>query len=148
MPAGFNGERIISGTGGELWIDGDYVAEVKAFQAKLEFNKEDVQLAGNMGVDSKFMGYKGNGSVRLHKVNSRMIKKYSAAIQKGILPRATILSSLNDPAAFGAERVTVSDASFNDLTLADWEAGVKGETEAPFTFTKWETNDLITGGGI
>lgn len=143
MPANFSGERIVSGTFGEAWLDGEYLAEVKGFQAKLEFTKEDVQLAGKMGTDSKFMGYKGNGSLRLHKVNSRLIRKLSDKIKLGQLPRVTILTALADPAAFGSERVTVKDASFNDLTLADWETGVKGEIEAPFTFTDWTINDSI-----
>ena len=36
--------RVISGTWGELWIDGEKVAEVSACQAKVALNKETVNL--------------------------------------------------------------------------------------------------------
>jgi len=48
-----------------------------------------------------------------------------------------------DPAAFGAERVIIKDACFDDLTLVNWEAKVKGEVECPFTFTDWEPLDTV-----
>ena len=38
--------RVISGTWGELWIDGEKVAEVSACQAKVALNKETVNLCG------------------------------------------------------------------------------------------------------
>ena len=43
----------------------------------------------------------------------------------------------------GAERVVIYDASFDDLTLADWELAAKGQIECPFTFTRWDFLDLI-----
>lgn len=137
------GERIISGTHGELWLDGDKVSECYGLVARVEFNKEDVELCGKMGTDTKLMGYKGTGSVKLHKMNSRMINKLSSQVKSGINPRFQILSALKDPAAFGAERILIKDAAFDDLTLADWEAKVKGTVECPFTFTDWEPLDTI-----
>jgi hypothetical protein len=137
-------ERVMNGTFGEIWLDGEYVAEVKGFQAKVGFVKEDVEMAGKLGTGSKFMGYKGTGSLRMHKVNSRMQRKLSGLVKQGINPRFQILSSINDPAAYGAERVLIKDANFDDLTLADWEVKRNGEIEAPFTFTDWEDKDLVT----
>jgi len=138
-----NGERIINGTFGELWLDGDRVSECYGLTAKVEITKEDVELCGKLGTDTKMMGYKGTGTVKLHKANSRMVQKISADIKRGINPRLQILSALKDPAAFGAERILIKDAAFDDLTLADWEAKVKGTVEAPFTFTDWDPVDTI-----
>jgi hypothetical protein len=101
-------------------------------------------VCGKLGTDTKFMGYKGTGSVKLYKANSRMAIKLSDEIKAGRNPRLQILSALKDPAAYGAERVLIKDAAFDDLTLADWEAAVKGEVEAPFTFTDWKLIDTIT----
>lgn len=138
-----NAERVINGTHGELWLDGDKVSEAKGLSAKVEMQKEEIPVCGKMGTDTKLMGYKGTGSVKLYKVNSRMTIKLSDSIKKGINPRLQILSTLKDPAAFGAERILIKDAAFDDLTLADWEAAVKGEIEAPFTFTDWDPVDTI-----
>lgn len=139
-----NTERIINGTFGELWLDGDKVAEAYGLDARVEISKEDVDVCGSLGTNTKMMGYKGTGSVKLHKVNSRMAIKISDKLKQGINPRFQILSALKDPAAYGAERVLVKDAAFDDMTLANWEAKQKGTVEAPFTFTDWEYLDKIT----
>lgn len=139
----FNTERVINGTFGELWLDGDKVSECYGLEARVEFEKEDVPVCGKQGTDTKLMGYKGTGTVRLHKVYSRMALKISDQIKQGINPRLQILSALKDPAAYGAERILIKDACFDDLTLAAWEAKQKGTVEAPFTFTDWELLDTI-----
>lgn len=138
-----SGEKVISGSFGELWLDNEFVGEAIAMEAKIEIEKEDVPLVGNLGTDSKFIGYKGSGTLRMHKANSRMITKISDMIRMGYNPRFKILSDLKDPASDGAERIIILDANFNDLTLVNWELKKKGEIEAPFTFTKWEHPDLI-----
>lgn len=136
-------KRVINGTHGECWLDGDKMSECKGLDAKVEFIKEEIPVCGKLGTDTKILGYKGTGSVKLYKVNSRMIIKLSDAIKNGEEPRFQLLSALKDPAAFGSERVLVKDASFDDLTLAQWEAAVKGEIDAPFTFTDWDPIDTI-----
>lgn len=138
-----NTERIMNGTFGEVWLDGDLVSECYGMEARVEIEKEDVPVCGKLGTDTKMMGYKGTGTVKLHKINSRMIIKLSDKVKQGINPRLQILSALKDPAAFGAERVLIKDACFDDLTLANWEAKVKGEVECPFTFTDWEPLDTV-----
>jgi len=141
--ATFNGEKVISGTFGEAWLDGQYIAEIMALEAKIEIEKEDVPMAGRFATDSKFMGFKGSGTLRMHKVNSRMLKALSDNLKNGINPRFQIMSSLNDPSSMGAERITIKDACFNDLSLINWELKKKGEIEAPFTFTDWSVEDSI-----
>ncbi len=136
--------RVINGTFGEVWLDGEYVAEGYGLEAVVDIQKEDIPVVGKLATDSKMMGYKCTGSVRLHKVNSRMAIKISDSIKQGINPRFQILSVLNDPAAYGAERVLIKDANFNNLTLAQWETAQKGQVEAPFTFTDWKYHDQIT----
>lgn len=141
--ANFNGEKVISGTFGEAWLNGKYVAEVLALEAKLEIEKEDVPLSGKFVTDSKFMGYKGSGTLRMHKANSRMIKELSDSLKQGINPRLQIMSRVADPSAGGAEIIVIKDASFNDLSLINWELKKKGEIEAPFTFTDWKIEAAI-----
>jgi hypothetical protein len=129
------GNRIMSGTWGEVWLDGDYVAECFGMQAKMSMTKEDVNLCGQMAVDKKVTGISYTGSLKLHKVNSRMALAIGNKIREGIDPRFTVISKLADPDAYGAERVVLRNVSFDDITLADWEVAKKGSIEAPFTFT-------------
>lgn len=136
-------ERIMNGTFGEVWLDGDKVAECYGLEARVEFEKEEVPMCGRLGIDTKLMGYKGTGSIKMYKTNSRMMLKISDKIKGGENPRFQILSALKDPAAFGAERVLIKDACFDDLVLANWEAKTKGETDSPFTFTDWDPLDMV-----
>ncbi|MDF2923173.1 MAG: putative phage protein [Paenibacillaceae bacterium] len=138
------GEKVINGTFGELWLEGEYVAEVKGLQAKVSVEKEDIPVAGKFATDSKFIGYKGTGTLRMYKTNSRMITKLSESIKAGAIPRFQILSQVNDPSADGAERILIKDAAFDDLTLIDWELRKNGELECPFTFTDWKAEDVIS----
>ena len=136
-------QRVISGTWGEVWLDGDKVSECYGLQAKVNFNKEDIALCGQMASDKKVTSIECTGSLRMHKVTSRMALAIGENIRNGKDVRFTIVSKLKDPDAYGAERVVLSNVSFDDLTLADWEAKSVGKVECPFTFTDYEFLDEI-----
>ena len=135
--------KVINGTYGQVFLGDDEVAEMKAFQAKLEFQKEEIKVAGQMAVDTKLMSYTGKGSLQLHKVNSRMVKTLLNEIKEGKDPRFTLIGKLADPNSEGAERIAIKNVSFDDLTIFDFEVGSVGSTECPFSFTDIETIDLI-----
>ncbi len=137
-------KRICNGTYGELWLDGEYIAECYKAQAKIEYNKEEIKQCGQFLTDTKTIGGTGKGSVTLHKVNSRMIKKMGDLAKTGKEIRFTLISKLADPDSYGAERVALKGVSFDDLTLFDWEAQKPLETEAPFTFSDYDYLDTIT----
>ena len=136
-------KRVVSGTWGEVWLDGDKVSECYGLQAKASFNKEDIALCGQMASDQKVTSIDCTGSLRLHKVTSRMAQAIGENIRNGRDVRFTIVSKLKDPDAYGAERVVLRNVSFDDLTLADWEAKSVGKVECPFTFTDYEFLDVI-----
>ena len=136
-------KRVISGTWGEVWLDGGKVSECYGLQAKVSFNKEDIALCGQMASDKKVTSIECTGSLRMHKVTSRMALAIGENIRNGKDVRFTIVSKLKDPDAYGAERVVLSNVSFDDLTLADWEAKSVGKVECPFTFTDYEFLDEI-----
>ena len=81
--------KVVNGTYGQVFLGDEEVAEMKAFQAKLEFQKEEIKVAGQMAVDTKLMSYSGKGSLQLHKVNSRMVKTLLEEIKAGKDPRFT-----------------------------------------------------------
>lgn len=136
-------KRVVSGTWGEVWLDGDKVSECYGLQAKASFNKEDIALCGQMASDKKVTSIDCTGSLRLHKVTSRMAQAIGENIRNGRDVRFTIVSKLKDPDAYGAERVVLRNVSFDDLTLADWEAKSVGKVECPLTFTDYEFLDVI-----
>lgn len=136
-------ENVINGTWGEAWIDGNYLAEVTALQAKVTLQKADVNMTRRLMKAQKVVGMEGKGTLKLNKVSSFFIKLMSENMKQGKQTTCTIISKLADPDALGAERVVLKDVTFDELTLIDWEAKKNGEESMPFTFSDWDLLDLI-----
>lgn len=141
--ASLSAKRIANGTFGQVWLDGDYVSECYACKLAAKTTKEKIHLAGQMAVDNKITDIELTGSVKLYKSSSRMIRLIGDKLKAGQDVRFTIISKLDDPDAYGAERISVTGVSFDDLTLADWENGKYGQIECPFTFTDYKFLDMI-----
>lgn len=135
-------KRVINGTYGELWLDGEKIAECTACRMVVAKNKETINLCGQFMADSKATGGSGTGSLTLYKVDSGFAQR-QAGIQDGVDVRCTIISKLRDPDSYGAERVAAYNVSFDDLTLADWQAATVGTVTAAFTFSRYELLDRI-----
>lgn len=136
-------KRVMSGTWGQVWFGGDLWAEVSAFQAKYTYTKEDQQMAGQMATDTKVTGVKGTGSVTLKKVYSRTAG-HGDKVLEGIDERGTFIGKLDDPDAFGAERVALYNVSLDEEPLMDWRVGSTTEITIPFTFTEREWLQTVT----
>lgn len=136
-------ENVINGTWGEAWIDGNYLAEVTALQAKVTLQKADVNMTRRLMKAQKVVGMEGKGTLKLNKVSSFFIKLMSDNMKQGKQTTCTIISKLADPDALGAERIVLKDVTFDELTLIDWEAKKNGDESVPFTFSDWDLLDLI-----
>lgn len=133
------GNKTLSGTWGEVWIDGEKIFELKKIELKITANREDVQI--DLDVDSKMTGLKGELSITTKKVYSR----YNAVFEKwkkGVDQRCQIITKLADPDAVGGqiERYSAGNCWFNDLPLITMEKGAIIEQEVSGGFTP---SDLI-----
>lgn len=133
----------ISGTFGELWLDGEYVAELEGFQAKIDFKKAAVPRPRKMMDAHKTTGAEGKGSCTMTKVSSRMTKLIGLRMKEQKTIYFEAISKLDDPDNVGAERIRYKGVQFDDLTLADFKNGEVGKVEAPFTFDDFDPIDLI-----
>lgn len=116
------GNRVLSGTWGEVWIDGDKIFELSKIEMKITANREDIQF--DLSVDSKITGLKGEFTLGVKKVYSR----YTAVFEdwkKGIDKRVQIITKLQDPdAAKGQiERYATDNCWFNELPMVNYEKG-------------------------
>lgn len=136
-------EKVINGTFGEVWVDDDYMSEVTALEAKVSLDKTEVNQVGTLAKGYKITGIDGKGTLKLNKVSSYFIKKLSDNTKAGKTTTCTIISKLNDPDSFGAERIQLNGCTFDELTLANWEAKKLGEESIAFSFTSWEVLDTI-----
>lgn len=138
-------EQVVNGSFGEAWLENEYIAEILALKAELTIEYEDIKRPRKLGSGKKMMGMEGKGSLKMHKVTSRFIKLLSNKLKEGKQVSVTIISKLDDPDSIGAERVVIKNATFENLTLANWEAKTKGEEEINFSFDDWELLDIIEG---
>ncbi len=134
--------RVMSGTWGQVWVGGEPWVELESFQAKYTKNKSDISLCGEMVTGYKVTSVKGSGSITAHKVYTRNTEQIDAILQ-GKDVRCTIVAALNDPDAYGAERVALYDVSFDDETLMDFAAGNTSKVTYPFTFGRREWLDKV-----
>lgn len=131
------GYRVINGSFGQLWWDGDLVFEVSSYNAEVTANREKVQFAGSLDEDSKITSLTGEGSFKIKKVFSRGINKLLNAWKAGQDPRSQLIGKLADKDTKGraSERSVIDNVWFNKLTLMEFENGKLLEREFPFGFT-------------
>lgn len=134
----FTGKKVINGTYGEMWLDGEYYANCVKLNAKIGVKKTAIPMAGQLSDDFKVTGIELKGSIKLQKVTSRLNKRIAKALKNGEVPEFTIISKLADPTAYGTERVALYGVQFDDVTLVDWERKKMGEETLNFTFTDYE----------
>ena len=139
----YTAAQVISGTYGEMWLNGDLMAETIALQAKVTLKKATIAMCGTLVDGQKVTGMELKGTLKMHKVNNSMIKLLSDSIKRGKTPEFTIISNLADPDSLGSERIVLKRVTFDELTLVDWEAKKEGEVSMPFTFMDWDLLDLI-----
>lgn len=138
-----DGSKVINGTWAEVWIDSDLVGEAIGLQATATLQKAKIVTCGKLAADTKVTGIDCKGTLKLLKANSRMIQKLNDNLMNGKDTVCTIVSKLDDPDSWGSERISISDAKFDQLNLINWEAGKNGEESIPFTFTTWKLLDTI-----
>lgn len=134
----FEAQRVMSGTQGEIWIEGKYMAEVTRFKAEIKLIKEEVNQVKTMFKQYKVVGCESIGNVKMNHVSSYFINLMADNIRKGRQTVVTIRAKLDDPDAVGREEVIIRDATFDKLTLMDWEAKKLTEDDYDFTFTDFE----------
>lgn len=127
--------RIVYGSFGQIFIDGVWQTNLNHAEAVVEINKKELNLSGDDWVRHKKGSKKGTGTISGHKVTSAMI-------QRGF-GKFTIILKLDDPEAYGFERIRLDNVMLDRLQLANWTAGEEVTEEHPFTFEGYELLDPI-----
>ena len=129
---------VRNGTFGTGWIDGEQMYECFRIQIKVNKNKETVPRCRTLAEGKKMTSYNITGTIAIHNATSRMIELEAKALHEHKDLRHTVISLLDDPDNPKPQRIVVKGLSFDDLTLADWEAAKLGSIEAPFTAEDFE----------
>ncbi|MDF2612780.1 MAG: terminase [Clostridia bacterium] len=138
-----NGNQVISGTFGRIWVNNELWAECKSFEAKVSGDFEDVTFCGDLATHNKYMGWTGEGTIVCHKIDSKLTKMLQAAFKTGKMPSIKIVAKLDDPASYGAERIEILNVQFTEFMLMKFASKELQEVEAPFKFSDYNPIDLI-----
>lgn len=127
------GNRHLSGTWSEIWVEGFKIAETNKISVKVTVNREEVQTG--IDIDTKMTGMKGEGTLSLIKTYSRF-EKYRREALAGHDVRTTIIAKLKDPDATGGqtERYQIGNVAFSEYGF-EWEKGSVVKQDVPFVFT-------------
>lgn len=114
--AQIRGNKTLSGTWGEVWVNGERIFELSKIEQKITANREDVQLG--LDVDSKMTGLKGEFTLTIKKVYTRFWSIVED-MKKGKDTRSQIIAKLADPDAVNGqqERYSTDNCWFNDLPI-------------------------------
>lgn len=138
-----NKNKILRGSFGKVWVDNELFGNVKQFEAKVTYNYEDVDIAGDLSKHRRLMGYEGEGTMTLHKIDSTIAKKIAEDYKNGELKESKIIAALDDPTAYGAERVELTEVTFDELMLMKFANKEIVEEEVPFKFAGYSYLDVI-----
>lgn len=102
--------RVMNGKWGMVYLDGEPVYETDSYEAKVKIEREDVDFVMQMAKDSKMTGLTGEWSMKVKKVFSRGAQLLSEKIKHGQDVRIQIISKIDDPDAYGSERLVIENA--------------------------------------
>ncbi|MGN6713425.1 phage tail tube protein [Anaerocolumna jejuensis] len=139
----YDESKVINGTFGYLWLDGELVQEIQSVKATVTPKAEEVNQSGQMVSGTKITGLECKGELKTNKINSRWIKLMSESLRAGKQRSFTIISKLADPSNGGTERVKLTGCVFSELSLVDWELKKLTEDSLNFNFKDWEILDSI-----
>lgn len=139
----FDHNKIIRGSFGKVWLNDEKLANVKSFEAKATLDYEDVDVNGDLGQKHRYMGYSVAGTLTLHKYDSTVAKLMKDAIVSGAMPEIKVIAALDDPTAYGAERVALYDVTLDEVTLNKFENKGLTEEEVPFKAGSFKFLDTI-----
>lgn len=135
--------KILTGNSGNVWLNGQLLAQLKSIELKVTGNFEDMNFCGDSSTYSKYTGWSGEGTITMYKIDSTVIKLISDAYQTGIMPDIKIITKLTDENTGRSERVAVSGITITEFILAKFEAKANIEEELPLKFSKYQILDTI-----
>lgn len=142
--AGFDSVNSINGHYGSIFHEGSYMANFNKAEAKVEIQKAELKLSGDRWVRHKVLSLKGTGSISGIKITSEFIQLNTpVANSRNKSVRTELVYKLDDPEAYGMERIRLKNVMFDEIQLANWEAGKEITEEWKFTFEEYELLDPI-----
>ncbi|MBB6673019.1 phage tail tube protein [Cohnella nanjingensis] len=127
--------KAILGTFGQAFIGGVWQTNINHLEANVEVEKRELKLSGMTWSAFKMGIKKGTGTMSGYKISSAMIEQG--------FKKFNIISRLDDPEAYGFERIELENCMVDKVQLANWTAGEEVTDETQFTFEGFTLHDKI-----
>lgn len=131
----FDASRAIHSNYGKILLDGNEQSNYTDCTAEVAMDKKEINTIGDDWTRHKRGTKKGTGSVTGYKVTSAMIERGFDTFE--------IIAALEDPEAYGYERIRLKNCIADKLSLINLKAGDMVTEETPFTFEEYELLDKI-----
>ena len=135
--------RILSGSSGNVWLNGKLLAQIKSIEAKITGNFEEVNFVGDYATYNAYTGWSGEGTLTLQKIDSTVLKLVGDSFKTGIMPEIKIVTKLTDKNTGKSERTSISDVVITEAMLAKMENKALCEDEIPYKFSDYEILETI-----
>ena len=129
---------MFKGNNGTVWFNGKILATLTKFEAKITMDYEEMNFCGQYNSHQEYIGWKGEGTMSIAKVDSDVLLLLKDAVKTGNMPDIPIVSKVTDTDTGKTERISVSEVKVTELMLAAFEAKKPVEQEIPFTFGDYE----------
>lgn len=123
--------KYLNGTNGNTWVNGELLSNVTSMELKVKAKTDDIVVCGEMGTSTCLLGYSAEGTLKLNKADSTLVKTIFDSIITGVEPDIKIIIALEDKATGKFERYSVSDVVFNEIDIS-YEPQKIVEQELPF----------------
>lgn len=143
MAQKYTEDNVMCGSHGEAWINDVLYDEITAFKAEINLDFADVPKGHSMAKHRKLIGYEGKGEFTMNKVSSNIPKMIQDQLKKGKVAKLKLISNLDDPDAFGNERIVVYDAVIDKFPLTEWSNRQVQDVKFSFTFTDYDFLEAV-----
>lgn len=135
--------RLLKGSNGNVWINGELLTTVKSIEAKVKGEFSDHNFCGDSATHSSYDGWSGEGSITFGKINSKLWYQVATAYKDGIMPDFKIITCLTDKSTGKSERVAITGITITEFVLAGFKAKEVVEEEYPYKFSNYDVLDKI-----
>ncbi|MDO5548310.1 MAG: phage tail tube protein [Eubacteriales bacterium] len=142
MSTATDARKTMRGSDGFVWVDNIPVAMLQSVELKVTANYEEITACGDPSTYQQLNGTSGSGSIKVKKINSNLNFSIAEEFRTGVIGDHSITTKINSPTG-GTERIRVTGVTFDEVTLAAFEAESIMEDEYPIKFASWTYLDRI-----
>ncbi|MDU0200164.1 phage tail tube protein [Paenibacillus sp. MAH-36] len=117
MPDYQKQNKLLSGTDGSVYVNGELLTDLASFEAKVTGTFEEASFVGDYGTYNRYMGFAIDGTITLNKTMSRGARLIGNGFKTGIMPDIKVIASIKNPATGASERIELLGLTFSEFGL-------------------------------